>query len=299
MHVLVSGSSGLIGSALVGQLGAEGHRVTRLVRREAAVGEVGWDPQAGKLDADLLTGVDGVVHLAGEDIAAARWTAAQKQRIRDSRVAGTRLLCEALARMSCPPRVLVSASAIGIYGDRGNEWLDEDSVAGQGFLPGVVRAWEAATEPAVRAGIRVVLLRFGVVLSPRGGALARMLLPFRLGGGGPMGGGRQYWSWISLEDAVGAVLFALATEALSGPANAVSPHPVTNAEFAKVLGKVLGRPAIVPLPAWALRLALGELADALLLASARVRPSRLLQAGYDFRWPDLELALRHLVRQPP
>ena len=295
MHIAVTGSSGLIGSALVSQLTAAGHRTTRLVRREPAQGEITWDPKAGKLDVEALIGIEAVVHLAGEDIAAARWSAAQKERIRNSRAVGTRLLCEALARMGSPPRTLVSASAIGVYGDRGDEILDEDSAEGQGFLPEVVRDWEAATQPARRAGIRVVLNRFGIVLSPRGGALAKMLLPFRLGCGGVMGSGRQYWSWISLDDAVGAILRALTTDSLSGPVNAVSPHPVTNADFTKILGRMLSRPTIVRVPAFAARLVLGEMADALLLASARVYPRRLLEAGYAFRQPDLESALHHVL----
>lgn len=297
MHIAVTGASGLVGSNLVPLLSTGGHQVTRLVRRTAGAGEVTWDP-AGEVDLAALDGIDAVVHLAGENIAAARWTAAVKQRIRESRVQGTRVLCEALVKLPKPPKVLVCASAIGFYGDRGGEELTEESAAGTGFLAEVVRDWEAATGPAREAGIRVVNLRFGVILSPNGGALAKMLLPFKLGAGGPVGDGRQYWSWISIDDAAGAIQHSILTGGLSGPVNAVAPQPVTNREFTKTLGSVLRRPAVLPMPAFAARLVLGEMANDLLLASARVVPRQLQRTNYDFRQPTLELALRHVLEKP-
>ncbi len=297
MHIAITGASGLLGSALLSFLSGGGHRLTRLVRSTATAGAAGieWDPRTGRVEAGDLEGLDGVVHLAGENIAAKRWTAGQKARIRDSRVALTRLLSETLARLSRPPKVLVCASAIGLYGDRGAELMSEDSPAGSGFLAEVCEAWEAASQVARDAGIRTVLLRLGVVLSPAGGALARMLLPFRLGAGGVIGTGEQYWSWISLDDVVGAIHHALMSETLAGPVNAVAPRPVTNREFTKTLGRVLSRPTLLPLPGFAARLALGEMADALLLSSTRVEPARLLASGYTFRQPELEGALRHCL----
>ncbi len=297
MKVLVTGASGLVGSALVPFLTMGGHRVTRLVRSQPrpGVAEMQWDPAAGIQDLTSLEGMDAVVHLAGENIASGRWTVARKARIRDSRVTGTRTLCEALARLSQPPKVLVSASAIGYYGDRGAEALWENSAFGTGFLPEVCRVWEEATQPAVQTGIRVVLLRIGIVLSPTGGALAKMLLPFKLGLGGIIGSGKQYMSWIALDDVVGAVNHALVTDTLRGPVNAVAPFPVTNGEFTRTLGRVLGRPTVFPVPAFAARLAFGEMADELLLASTRVEPKRLLATQYTFRCPELDGALRHVL----
>jgi len=296
MNILVTGASGMIGTALTSSLTASGHEVTRLVRAQPKPGEkaIRWNPMAGIIEASALEGMDAVVHLAGENIAE-RWTAAKKVKIRDSRVKGTQLLCETLARLTSPPKVLVSASAVGYYGDRGEETLTEDSPPGRGFLPEVCRAWEAATEPARQHGIRVVQLRLGVVLSAAGGALAKMLPPFRLGLGGVLGSGRQYMSWIALDDAVGAMQHAIATDSLQGPTNAVAPRAVTNQEFTKTLGKVLGRPTAIPLPAFAARLMFGEMADELLLASARVQPTKLLASGYQFRYPELEAALRHVL----
>lgn len=282
MRIAVTGSSGFIGSALVPALEAAGHSVIRAARPG-----VGWS---------LPPGIEAVVHLAGENIAAGRWTPAQKARIRDSRVHGTHLVSETLARMPAPPRVLVCASAVGVYGHRGDEVLTEESRPGTGFLAEVGQAWEQAAEPARHAGIRVVSLRFGMVLSPRGGALAKMLPPFRLGLGGPIGSGRQYWSWVTLEDVVEVIRYALATEALRGPVNTVAPQSVTNREFARALGRALRRPAIIPMPAFAARLLLGEMADELLLASTRVQPARLQAAGYRFRDPELEPALRRLLK---
>ena len=297
MRVAVSGSTGFVGSEVVASLSTAGHEVVRLVRRDPAPGEraVRWDPMKREVDAAGLEGLDAVVHLAGENIASGRWTAARKAAIRDSRVNGTRLLCDALAGLTRPPKLLVCASAIGIYGDRGEELLTEESPPGTGYLAEVCREWEAASEPAARKGIRVVALRIGMVLSPRGGALARMLPPFRAGLGGVIGSGRQYVSWIALDDLVGIVLHALQPGELHGPVNAVAPRPVTNRELTGALGKALSRPTLLPVPAFALRLAVGEMADALLLASARVVPRRLEETGYRFRFPELPAALRHLL----
>ena len=299
MKILMSGSHGLVGSSLVPALLAKQHQVVRLVRSPAAAAgsEIAWDPEGGRLDPALLSGFDAVVHLAGEAIAARRWTPEQKARIRESRTKGTRLLSEAITGLSIPPRTLLSASAIGYYGDRGEQVLVEESPPGQGYLPEVCQAWEAATEPAARKGIRVVCLRFGIILSPAGGALAKMLPPFQMGAGGILGSGRQYMSWISLDDAVGAVLHALEYSPLRGPVNLVTPQPVTNAHFTKTLGRVLRRPTIFPMPSFAARLVFGEMADALLLSSARVEPKRLLASNYPFRHYELEPALRHLLRR--
>ena len=299
--VAVTGSRGLVGSALAPALAAAGHRVLRLVRGAAAAPAapaVGarvarWDPESGALDSSALAGVDAVVHLAGESVAGGRWTEAKKRRIRSSRVDGTRGLAASLARLERPPRVLVSASAVGYYGDRGAELLREGSAPGTGFLAEVCQEWETATEPAARARIRVVRLRIGMVVSRRGGALAAMLTPFRLGAGGPVGGGTQWVSWIAIDDLVAAILHALDTASLAGAVNAVAPEPVQNRELARTLGRVLGRPALLPLPAFAARLLLGQMADELLLASARVEPARLQATGFAFRHPTLEDALRH------
>jgi uncharacterized protein (TIGR01777 family) len=247
------------------------------------------------MDASQLEGLDAVVHLAGDNIAAGRWNAAKKARIRNSRVQGTRLLCDTLAQLDRPPKVLVCASAIGYYGSRGEAWLREDSAAGTDFLAEVCQAWEAAAEPARQRGMRVVHLRFGVILSPAGGALAKMLVPFKLGAGGVVGNGQQYLSWVALDDVVGAVYHALMTDTLHGPVNVVSPHPVTHREYTRVVGRVLRRPTLVPLPAFVARLAFGEMAEALFLASARVEPSRLIDSGYVFRYPELATALQHLL----
>jgi uncharacterized protein (TIGR01777 family) len=297
LHVVVSGSSGLVGAALVPFLTTGGHRVRRLVRSRPAHQEdqVQWDPAAGSVDATGLEGVDAVVHLAGENIAGGRWTEATKARIRESRSRGTRLLSESLARLRRPPQVLVCASAIGYYGDRGVTSVDEDSEPGTGFLADVCKDWEAATAAASAAGIRVVRLRLGVVLSVAGGALAKLLLPFELGAGGRLGSGAQYMSWVSLDDVIGIVLHAIRTDGLAGAVNAVAPQPVTNFEFTKTLGRVLARPTFFPVPAAAARLAFGEMADEMLLASTRVEPTRLAKSQYMFRHPTLEAALRHTL----
>lgn len=297
MDVLVTGASGLVGSALVPFLTAGGHHVTRLVRSTPRPGaaEVRWDPAAGSVATPGLEGMDAVVHLAGENLATGRWTPEKKASIRASRVQGTQVLCAALAQLARPPRVLVSASAIGYYGDRGAEVLHEGSRPGTDFLAQVCRDWEAATESAIQRGIRVVRLRIGIVLSPAGGALAKMLGPFTMGVGGVIGTGQQYMSWIALDDLVGAIHHALVTTALQGPVNAVAPQAVTNRTFTRTLGRVLRRPTLLPLPAFVARLAFGEMAEALLLASTRVEPSRLLETGYGFRYPELAGALRYLL----
>ncbi len=297
MKVLVSGSTGLVGSALVRDLAGGGHGVTRLVRSFPGAGLDGvrWDPEAGAVDLEGMEGHDAVVHLAGENIAGARWTPGRKARIRDSRVGGTRQLCDALQRLDRPPAVMVCASATGYYGDRGPEVLCEESPPGKGFLADVCREWEAATEGAARKGLRVVNLRIGMVLSAEGGALAKMLPAFRAGAGGRIGSGEQYMSWIALPDLVGVIRHALSSASLQGPVNAVAPHPVTNREFTKTLGRILGRPTVALLPAFAARLLFGEMADELLLASTRAAPAKLLASGYRFAFPELETALRPLL----
>jgi len=300
MKILVTGSTGLIGSTLAQHLSGEGHTVIRLLRARARPGEKGilWDIQMGTLDPQPLEGLDAVVHLAGENIAAGRWTLTRKAIIRDSRVKGTRLLSETLGRLTQPPKVLVCASAMGYYGDRGDELLTEDSASGSGFLAELCREWEAASEPAAARGIRVVHLRIGLVLSAEGGALKQMLPPFKLGVGGRLGNGKQYMSWIALDDLVGVIEHALTHDTLVGPVNAASPNPVTNLEFTKTLGRVLGRPTVFPVPSLAVRLLFGEMGDALLLSSARLEPVRLAASGFVFRYPQLEDALRCLLRKP-
>lgn len=295
MKVLVSGAGGLIGAALVQALRAQGHQVCCLKRGHTGGEAISWDPEAGRLETRDLEGVEAVVHLAGENIAAGRWTPARKERILASRVQGTRLLSEKLAGLTRRPSALVCASAVGYYGDRGEEELDEDSPPGKGFLAEVCQAWEQAADPARAAGIRTAHLRFGMVLSAESGALSRMRGPFRLGLGGRIGSGRQYLGWISLADAVRAAGHLLEGPGLSGAFNAVSPHPCTNAEFTRALGQVLRRPTLVPVPAWAARLVLGEMARELLLASTRALPRRLLASGFSFAHPELAGALRLLL----
>jgi uncharacterized protein (TIGR01777 family) len=298
MKILVSGSTGLIGSALVRSAAQLGHEPVRLVRSEPPPGQpaVVWHPAAGSLDAAALVGLDAVVHLAGENVADGRWTAAKKERIRRSRVEGTRLLSDTLAHLERPPRLLASASAVGYYGSRGDEDLDESSPPGEGFLADVCREWEAATGPAAAAGIRVVNLRFAPVLAGEGGMLGRIAPLFRWFLGGRLGDGRQYMSWITLDDAVSAIEHVLSTEALAGPVNVSSPRPVTNREFTAALARVMRRPAVLPVPAFALRLALGQMADEMLLSSIRVVPRRLAQSGFAFGDPELEPALRRLLQ---
>ena len=300
MQIAVTGSTGLVGSALVPFLTHENHEVRPVVRRPAVGGstEISWDPASGRLEGPDLEDCQAVVHLAGENIAAGRWTRGRKSRIRSSRGDATRLLAEALARLPKPPAVLVCASAVGFYGDRGEEILEEGAGPGEGFLAEVCQEWEEACSPAREQGIRVVNLRLGVILSPTGGALARMLLPFRLGLGGDLGSGRQYMSWIALDDVLGLIVHALENDDLQGPVNAVAPQPVTNAEFTRRLGRVLRRPVVFPFPAFVARLVFGELADALLLSGARVLPRRAQESGYEFQFPELEPALRHVLQRP-
>jgi uncharacterized protein len=297
-RVLVSGARGLLGSALLPGLRALGLEPVALTRGAAGPGEIGWDPARGRLEAAALEGFEAGVHLAGEPLAA-RWTPARKALIRDSRVAGTRLLAGRLAELERPPRVLVSVSAIGYYGDRGEEPLDEASPPGAGFLPGVCAEWEGAAAAAAARGIRVVHPRLGLVLTPRGGALARLLPVFRLGLGGPLGNGRAWWSWVALDDVLAVFARALADETLAGPVNVTAPGAVRTGDFARALGRALGRPALLPVPAAALRLLFGEMADGALLASAHVVPASLQAAGHEFRFPALGDALRHLLGRRP
>jgi len=297
MRILISGASGLIGSHLAPFLSQNGHTVQRLVRRAPADdSEVWWDPDAERMDAAPLNGVDAVIHLAGKNLADARWTPALKKQFLASRVRSTHLLAMAAAKAQNPPKIFLSASAIGYYGHCGNAHITESNPPGEDFLATLCRDWEAASQPAAEAGIRLARMRIGIVLSPQGGALAQMLPLFRLGLGGPLGAGRQYMSWIHIQDILGAILHILETGALSGPVNLVGPNPATNRELSRALGRALGRPAILPAPATALRLAFGEMADAALLSSARVIPEKLLETGYEFKFPDLDAALRDLLQ---
>jgi uncharacterized protein (TIGR01777 family) len=298
MKVLISGASGLVGRAVVQAYLDAGHDVARLVRRRISVSENNhfWDPAAGKLDPAALAGVDVLIHLGGDNIAAGRWTAEKKNRIRDSRVNSTRLLAETAANLERPPTTFLCASAIGFYGDRGNETLDESSSPGTGYLAEVCQAWEAACQPARDKGIRVVNLRFGMILSPDGGPLAKMLKPFKLGVGGKIGTGEQYYSWVSLPDAVRAMEFTIDVPSIEGPVNVVAPNPVTNLKFTKTLGAVLSRPTVLPMPAFAARLAFGEMADGLLLASARVIPDKLRDAAFTFQNDQLGNCLQALLK---
>ncbi len=300
MRIALTGSSGLIGSALLARFGRDGHVVTRVVRgasvRDPSHRAVAWNPESGVVDSAGVDAHDAVIHLAGEDIAGGRWTPARKHVIRESRIHGTRLLCETLASLAHKPRVLITASGVGYYGNHEpNDRVDETSPRGAGFLSELVRDWEQATAPAHAAGIRVVHTRFGIVLSPRGGALAKMLPPFRMGLGGTVGSGRQVMSWIAIDDVPSIVLHLIEHDDISGPVNVVTPHAVTNAEFTHTLGRVLGRPTILPLPAFAARLLFGEMADALLLGGARVLPKRLEDSGYRFAYPHVEQALKRLL----
>ena len=296
MRVLISGASGLVGRQLTGLLSTGGHEVWSLVRRTPQPGarEVRWSVTDDEIDVAGLEGFDAVVHLAGEPVAQ-RWSAAVRRRIRDSRVNGTRLLCEALAKLDAKPKALLSTSATGLYGSRGEVVLDESAGRGEGFLADVAVEWEAAAEAARSAGIRVVHPRLGIVLSPQGGALAKTVPLFKLGGGGKLGSGRQWWSWIGIDDVIGGLLHALANPGIEGPMNLVAPEPVTNAEFTRQLARVLRRPAFAPAPAFALKAALGEMADEMLLSSFRVEPAVLEQSGYSFRDPNLEGCLRHVL----
>lgn len=298
MKIVVAGASGMVGRALVPTLRSAGHEVWRLVRGRAAAGrdEIAWDPARGEVDRGRLEGIDAIVNLAGENIGSGRWTAARREQILRSRVDATRTLVAAIGALERRPRVLLNASAAGFYGDRGDEVLTEASPIGQGFLPEVCLAWETHADGARRFGVRTVRLRFGIILARQDGALAKMLPLFRLGLGGRMGSGRQWMSWIALDDVVGAIRHALEHERCAGAMNLVAPQPVTNAEFAATLGRVLHRPAFLPAPAWALRLFLGKkMADEALLASTRAAPAQLRETGYAFRYPALEAALRAVL----
>jgi uncharacterized protein (TIGR01777 family) len=296
LRVAITGASGLIGSALAARLTAAGHGVVRLVRRPArGAGEAAWGAARGVIDLDAIEALDAVVHLAGESLASGRWTQARKRRIYDSRVVATHALCASLGRLRRRPAVLVCASAVGYYGDRGDELLDESSPPGRGFLADLVGRWEEAAATAAHHGIRVVSLRNGLVLAGNGGALAPMLPPFRLGLGGPLGDGRAWWSWIALDDVVGLILHAIARPDLAGAVNAVAPEPVRNADFTRALSACLRRPAWFPVPAFALRLVLGEMADEAVLASLRVLPARARASGFVPAFPDLEQALAHVL----
>ncbi|MBI5691145.1 MAG: TIGR01777 family protein [Verrucomicrobia bacterium] len=295
-RVVLAGASGLIGRALVNELERNGDEVWTLVRRPSSADrEIPWDPASGRLDAAALEGMDAVINLSGENVGAGRWTRARRDAILQSRVDATRTLVVALRNLRNKPRVWVNASAVGYYGERGDEVLDERSVMGHGFLPEVCLAWETHAEGAARAGVRTVMLRLGVVLTPAGGALAKMLPVFRAGLGGRVGSGRQWMSWVALPDVVGAVRHVLDEPRCAGPINLVAPEPATNAEFTATLGRVLGRPAVLPVPALVLRAVLGEMAEETLLASTRAVPRALQAAGYEFRQPTLEAALRQAL----
>jgi uncharacterized protein len=296
MRILISGASGLVGAALTKAFRAEGSTVAHLVRPGGAARDdaIRWDPATGSVDASAMEGADVVVNLNGASIAGGRWTQARKAILRSSRVDATRTLVDALVRLRQKPRVLVSASAVGYYGDRGDEILTESSGAGTGFLAEMARDWEAEAIRAESSGIRPVLVRFGVILSAKGGALPRMLTPFKLGVGGRLGSGKQWMPWIALEDATRAIRFVIANADMSGPVNIVAPSPVENAAFTRTLAHALHRPAIFPAPAFALRLALGEMAD-MLLASQRAHPEKLLAAGYAFRFDTLDTALKAIL----
>lgn len=295
MKILVAGASGLIGQALVRHLAAKEHQVVKLSRQPGEKTIV-WNPAKGELDAQQLEGFDAIINLAGENIADGRWTQQKKQAILETRIQSTALLCKTLLQLTLAPKLLINASAVGYYGDQKEVIVDEASPAGKDFLADVCRQWEAAAAPAKTKGVRVVLLRLGVVLAKEGGALANMLTPFKLGIGGRLGSGNQYMSWISLNEVVRIIDFILSDEHLEGPVNAVAPCPATNAEFTKALGKALRRPTWLPMPAFAVRLLFGELADSLLLASTRVHPNKLQQAGYIYSDPSLESTLRSILR---
>ena len=297
MRIVISGSSGLIGQSLVSSLTSNGHEVVRLVRSPVpahADSTAIWDPANGALDPAILDGAGAVINLNGRGIADGRWSPEVKTQLRDSRLDSTTTIANAIAAATAPPPLLINASAVGYYGDRGEEVLDESSPPGHGFLADLSRDWESAALAAASDATRVVLLRLAMVIG-RGGALERMLLPFKLGAGGPMGSGRQWWPWIAMDDITGVVRFVLDRPSVDGPLNLASPQEVRCAEFAKILGGVLNRPAFMPLPAFAARLVMGEMADALLLASTRVRPKALQDLGYEFQTPDLATAIRNAI----
>ena len=297
MKILISGSSGLIGTAATTALKSDGHNVVHLVRpgKTTNPGDIQWDPMRATVDVAGLEGIDVVIHLSGAGIADGRWTEERKQLLRSSRIDTTRVLVDSLSRLKQKPRLLIVASAIGYYGSRGDEILTESSATGTDFLALVCRDWEAEASRAAERGIRTVMLRFGVVLSGKGGALPKMLPPFKLGVGGRLGSGQQWMSWIAIEDVLGIIRHAIANEQVSGPVNLVAPNPVRNEEFTRLLAGMLHRPAIFSAPAFVLRLAMGEMADAVLLSSDRVKPEKMLAAGYKFRFEILEPALRAAV----
>jgi hypothetical protein len=305
MRILVSGSSGFLGTAIVDSLAEQKHQVVRIVRPGTAAKnggpdcaqEVTWDPVAGQFGTAAAEEADALIHLAGASIADGRWNASRKKVIRTSRIDATRHLIGALSKLQTPPRIIVAASAVGYYGNRGDETLTEQSAPGNDFLAETCREWEAETARGAEFGARVVSLRFGIILAAHGGALPKMALPFKLGAGGRLGNGRQWMSWLTLAEVVNMVHFALADSQLAGPVNAITPNPVRNGEFTTVLAKTLHRPAVFPAPAFALRLALGEMADGLLLASQRVIPSKLTNASYQFQQADLAGALANVLRK--
>lgn len=299
MKILVTGSSGLVGSELVSALKDRGHQIVRLVRSESLLSDdtLLWDPEHYELNLEDFEGFDIVINLAGENIASGRWTPSKKKKIRESRVLGTHMLSELLARLSVPPKLFINASAIGYYGNRDNELLVENSPSGEGFLAEVCKKWEEATEPASESGIRVVVLRIGVVLSAAGGVLGKVLLPFKLGLGGVIGTGEQYFSWIAIDDLIGIILHVISNESIEGPVNSVAPNPVTNREFTKTLGKILCRPTILPMPAYVAKIVMGEMAEETALSSALVVPKKLENSDYNFLYPDLESALKHVLEK--
>lgn len=298
MRFLITGSSGFIGSALVETLRSQGEEVVRLLRTQDNLPDdaIGWDPEREKYNLKDFEHFDAVINLAGENIASGRWTEEKKRKIHDSRVNGTKALCRCLAKLQDPPKVLVSASASGYYGNKGDEVLAEGNQNGAGFLAAVCRDWEAATEPAKKKGIRVVHPRIGMVLAANGGALAKLVTPFKMGLGGVLGSGKQYISWITLDDLLNAILFAIKTESLEGPINVGTPHPVTNEQFTKTLGEVLNRPTVMSVPDFAAKLAFGEMADEVLLSSVRMLPVRLREAGFTFKHPEIKEALREVLK---
>jgi uncharacterized protein (TIGR01777 family) len=296
MRILISGSHGLVGTALIEALKADGHEISRLVRHAPnSDKEIEWSPDRYSIAISRIEGFDAVFHLAGESIASGRWNDEKKKKIRESRTKGTKLLSDALANLAQPPKTLISASAIGYYGNRGDELLTESSAPGNDFLADVCVEWEKATDHARDKGVRVVNTRFGIILAENGGALAKMLTPFRMGIGGRIGDGKQWMSWIALDDVIAALQFVLTNDAANGPINFVTPNPVTNAEFTKTLGHVLSRPTLFPIPAFGVRLAFGEMADALLLTSQRVKPQKLEGSGFQFRYLHLEPALKSIL----
>ena len=297
MKILITGSHGLVGKALISELNKGKHEIVSLVRHASAgASEIEWHPNQGSIDSEHVSGFDVVVHLAGESIASGRWTDEKKRKIRESRVNGTTLLSQALARSTKPPAVFISASAIGYYGNRGDELVDEKSAPGNDFLAEVCVAWERATGEAEARGVRTVHARFGIILDQEGGALAKMLTPFRMGVGGRIGDGKQWMSWIALADVIQGLKFVIEHTSITGPVNFVAPNPVTNSEFTKSLGEAVSRPTLFPMPSFAARLAFGEMADALLLSSAKVEPKRLQESGYRFEFENLRPALGTILK---